>query len=282
VEGQLRAVDGDGQQQGNRADRAPSRARTSRALPTDRLKFGMQVRALEVYGRDGATGNAVNSETVGTRLGIAATTAGLNNAFFVEAGFIVKAGKGLYKPVPDTIAFARNFSFRQPDAAHALAGPLSRSWYFVEVCKQAEYGPQSRQQMIQVLGAAAGAGADREPQLSHILDWLQYAGLIDNDGGTITVTAKGASLHKINAQTGVTPPADPEGATATTGQGDADPPAGENPPPPPPPQEERPVLSAAHSLSITPSELEKLSPEQIKALFEGFAQIAAIKGALQT
>src|SRR4051812_28938615 len=79
--------------------RARSRARTSKPLPTDRMKFDLQVRALRAIVVESSNGQrAVGAEDIAPRLSVATVTAGLNNAFFAEAGLLTKEGKGRYRP----------------------------------------------------------------------------------------------------------------------------------------------------------------------------------------
>lgn len=65
------------------------------------------------------------------------------------------------------------------------------------------------------------------------------------------------------------PPADPEGEAATTEEHQTD-----------PPLVKPPILRMTFDFAVSQDDLARLSPEQIRSLFEAFGQLAAIKGAL--
>ena len=68
-------------------ERTRPRPRTAKALPTDRLKFEMQVRALKALAMESQNGShPVGAPELAKRIGVAETTAPLNNAFFADAG----------------------------------------------------------------------------------------------------------------------------------------------------------------------------------------------------
>src|SRR5437762_638271 len=88
--------------------RARPRARASKALPTDRLKFEAQVKALSAIVLQSRNGQeAVGADDIAPRIGVVPATAGLNNAFFMEAGLVERESKGRYKPTPPAIEYQR-------------------------------------------------------------------------------------------------------------------------------------------------------------------------------
>jgi hypothetical protein len=254
--------------------RAPKRPRTSRPLPTDRLKFPMQVAALKAiavasnYGERG-----VSADDLAPRIGVSAATAGLNNAFFLEAGVIVRERKGHYLPTDATSEFARRSTFNETEAAALLADAFKETWYFREVAQQLGMGPTSHEQMTQVLAHAAGASKAHETQLTNVLLWLEYVGLILLFDGKVQLGQR--DIQDL----GRTPPPLPETPE----------PAPEPAPSPGPAESERPtttrrqkaptetVLSLSFDFAVTAEELSGLSADQITALFEAVGKVAAIK-----
>ena len=118
-------------------------------------------------------------------MGVTPATAGLNNAFFIEAGFIVRERKGFYKPTAAAIEYVRTLGFNETQAAAKLKEALRQSWYYGEVKQQLAMGPTTHKQMIEVLAHAAGASVDYTPQLGSVLAWLEYVGLILNTNGYV-------------------------------------------------------------------------------------------------
>jgi hypothetical protein len=267
--------------------RAPQRPRARKALPTDRLKLDMQKNALVAislasdYGR-----RAVGSEDIAPRIGVSPATAGLNNAFFMESGLITRESKGRYKPTTEAVKFARDYAFDAAKAGKILAHPLAQTWYFHAIRQQLGMGPVSKDTMIQVLAHEAGASKDHQAQLSAMLSWLEYAGLIEDKGGSIKIKI-------IESPDGVPPddaPADaaPQDVAPST----AAPTRAPVPPTPAgttiavghqaPRGTAETVLGFAFDFSLTKDDLRVLSGEQIEALFGAVGKLMALKASIDT
>jgi len=264
---------------------APTKARGPRptkALPTDRMKLEVQKKALSVlatvseYGKTAAT-----ASDMAPRLGVAVTTAGLNNTFFKECGLVLQAGKGKFKSTEFANRFARKFSFDQDAAGLELREPLSDTWFYTTVRQTIEaMGPTTKGRLIEVLAYEAGADSAHRVHLGFVVLWLQYAGLIESqDGDTFALTS----------------PSTPPVADATAGRTDsAEKHATDDPAPEPTPEgattdqggarrdkEPETVLGFGFDFSLSGAELAKLSPDQITALFTAVGEVLKIKGALQ-
>ena len=263
--------------------RSQPRARTSRALPTDRMKFDTQVGALLAIAVSSSNGNrSVGSVDIATRIGVSPATAGLSNAFFMECGLIKREKKGRYKPTQAVLEFARQHSFDPKAAGKLLAEPLSRSWAFREVQQQRGMGSVTERRMVEVLAAAAGATAEHRQQLLTILAWLQYAGLIALEGGLVKLTPEGAAEAAAGAEP--EPEPKPGGAGDDPGHDEETDPAstgtttklkGREAQP-------EPIMGFSFEFALTADDLPKLSPEQIKALFEAVGSVMAIKATIKT
>jgi hypothetical protein len=262
--------------------RPPAHARPTKALPTDRLKWDQQVNALKAIAVASNNGEkAVGADDIAPRLGIVPATAGLNNQFFMESGLIDRERKGLYKPTAEVNKFAQKHTFDPAGAGRELAGILRQTWYFQAVQTQLKMGTTTRDTMIRVLADAAGAVKAHEIKLASLLAWLEFAGLISTEGGTVEITADAPKGEAPDTETPGAgegnedgkPPADPEGKRTTESGGHQD--------PDPPPKAE-PVLSFSFDFGLTAADLKELSPEQIQAVFEAVGKVAAVKATIKT
>jgi hypothetical protein len=187
------------------------------------------------------------------------------NGFFVEAGFLVREGRGLYKPIAEVNEYARLYGLQPDEARVQLAIPMSRSWYFTEVERELELGPKSEDVLINVLSRAAGADGDRRPQLELVLDWLEYVDLIERDGGMVKLVG----TPETPRPNGTPPPLlDPDPDPGTTMRRAKTPEPGSQ------------VLGFKFEFSLTADDLQKLTPEQITATFEAVGKVMAIKAAI--
>ena len=279
--------------------RAPQRPRPNKPLPSDRMKFDTAQLALKAIVLDSNNGTkSVGAQEMSKRLALSAATAGLNNAFFTEAGFIVREGKGRWKPTAIATEFARTHSFDAARAGQSLTESLRRSWYFREVRQQLAMGPTTVSQMIEVLAHAAGATADHRPQLRLVLDWLEYARLIDTKSGTVTLTG---AADQQTPSADLSDPADPASQRPTTEspqRGAVDtidevgkPELAESRPEVartadearrPPERRGVPVLAFSFDFSLSAADLAVLSPDQIRAVYEAVGRVAAIKAGIET
>lgn len=259
--------------------------RTARPLPTDRLKFETQVEALKALAISSDFGSrSVAPEDMAPMMSVAATTAGLNNAFFIDSGLATREGRGRYKPTETANLFARKHSFDAKEAGKVLRESLAETWYFAAVKQRLTMGTATRPQMIETLAHAANATKERQVQLSNLLDWLDYAGLIDASGANIsllggddaaTTDATNGGLADDEEQTkppgssikGAQTPADSASARSTTSPGRSE-------------RQGDAVLAFSFDFALTGDELAKLSPDQIKSLFESVGTVMALKAAV--
>lgn len=272
------ANSGGGQSPGSRPQAAKARPRPAKALPTDRMKLEVQKKALSViailsgYGKEGVT-----SADMAPRLGVAATTAGLNNSFFADCGLILRDGKGRYKSSEAANDFARKFSFDADRAGLALRNALSETWFFAVVSQQIEgMGPTPKTKLIELLAYEAGTNNDYRVQLTSLISWLEYAGLIEADGDVYELAedvpskadedGPGDEVPKGKTKDDQPDP-NPEGATKAGESG------GQL-------QQTDAILGFSFEFALTGDDLAKLSPEQITALFNAVGEVMAIKAAL--
>lgn len=252
--------------------KAPSQPRPDKALPTDRLKFGQQVNALKAISVASVGGTkAVGAEDIAPRIGVVAATAGLNNQFFMESGLITRESKGRYKPTEAVERFARKHTFDAEGSGRELAGILGQTWYFQAVRQQLEMGTTPTQTMIRVLADAAGAVKAHEVKLASLLAWLEFAGLVTTEGGTVKIPEGAPEPPAVeDNELPDPPPADTEGKRTTEKHRRQ------------PPADTEAVLSFSFDFALTADDLKALSPEQIQKVFEAVGQVMAVKAAIKT
>ena len=251
-----------------------SRQRPKKALPTDRMKFEVQKKALNAIGILGSGDDGVNAADMAATLDLAPTTAGLNNTFFFESALVARAGKGRYKSTEATDEFARRFSFDQDEAGQSLKGPLSGTWYYETVEQHIRgFGPTPKEKLIELLAYRAETTKDYRVQLGALLSWLEYADLIElTDDGRYKLASDAPVAPSEQAEPevptkakGSEPPTpNPEGTTSPAGVGD---------------QSVETILGFSFDFALTGDQLAKLSPEQITALFRAVGEVMAIKAA---
>jgi len=257
------------------ASRAPSRARPrpKHALPTDRMKFDAQKKALSViaivsdYGKRG-----VSSADMAARMDMAPTTAGLNNSFFFESRLVERAGKGRYKSTDASNKFAQKYSFNPDEAGAALRESLSATWYFEIVNQQLSgFGPTPKEKLIELLAYEAETTKDYRVQLGALLSWLEYAGLIELEDGQFKLASDApqpgepagqVQAKETEAEKPAPAPAGP--TTSPLGSGQVQ-------------QSAETILGFSFDFALTGDQLAKLSPEQITALFKAVGEVMAIK-----
>ncbi len=279
----LTSGDSDGGGAATTRHRQPARPRPKLKLPTERLTLEKQVAALNAFVRASERGAyGVGAKQIAPRMSVSEDTAGLVNNFFVEAGFLTKAGKGRYKPVPEAVQFEREASFRKPDASKILAVLLRDKWYFTAIQPELAGGRSvAPDVLIGILAATAGVGSEREPQLAMILEWLEYVGLIEQaEDGKVRLGRSGgsgipagkpdgdASITEELVAAALTPPdnAGAKGQEPTLIGAEA-----------PTVLNAANVLAFKFEFSLTADDLRKMTPDQIAATFEAVGKVIAIK-----
>lgn len=242
-------------------ERAKAQPRSERPLPTDRMKFAIQVETLKAYvSASGQGRHAISTDDLDGHVSVTPSTAGLNNAFFHSSGLLAKESRGRYLPIPEVVAFAREAGFDSAEAAKLLGPVLAKTWYYEATRNRIELEAASRQQVIQCLARAAGAQGHHIAQLDTIIDWLAFVGLVTVEGDTVRLAE---AAGPATADTDTTAP-EPEEVTET---------------PTSAPARQRGAAVLSFSLELTADDLAKISAEQITALFTAVGQVMAAKNA---
>ena len=176
--------------------------------------------------------------------------------------------------------FQRKYSFNQSDAGAVLAPALAQTWYADVVRQRVEFDAATVKDLVAALADEAGADVSFRSQLETLIEWLEFAGVVVRDGDgfvhlggpTAAPISKGETVPVAETQ------ADTSTALATAddlhgvGTGLAFR-SGRRP-------MESHVLSLSFDLRLTAQDLSALTPDQIRQVFEGVGQIAAIKASI--
>jgi hypothetical protein len=266
-----------------KTERAPKKTRPNKVVPTDRMSFEVQVKALNTICTASRGGtDPVDANRMAALMRISPATSPLNNAFFVDVGLLTKSGRGGYLPTDIALRFQQKFSFDPKAAPAILASAFETSWFYDAVIEAVTIGNTTREQMVQTLASVAGTDASYAVQYGMCIEWLEYVGLIAIEDGFIRLTSDRATARDTSVRTEERQ--EPIVDTRT------DAPAGPTTQPGEPPtavvEERHParrpntVVSLSISIDVTTEDLAKLSAEQIAALFDGVGKVAAVKAAI--
>jgi hypothetical protein len=253
--------------------RAASKARPRYPVPTDRLKFELQEKALRVVCMASRNGTEpVDAAKMASLMGVSTSTAPLSNAFFVSVGLMERVGKGDYLPSKLALEYQRKYSFDQTAAKAILAPAFANTWFYDAVRQRAALGSTSRDQMIETLAAEAQTDDSYKVQYGLLLDWLQYVGLVDLTGGVVKLRGDVDTPPSPPAEQNVSPP-EPKPSSPVDQEQPADKPKVTE-------GRSSSILSLSFTVDVTADDLAKLTGEQIAALFDGVGKVAAIKATL--
>lgn len=257
-------------------ERTPQRPRAKEPLPTDRMKFDVQVETLRAFvigsnnGRD-----AVGAADIAKLIEVSSPTAGLNNSFFEASGWLNREAKGLYKPTATACEFSRQYGLDKEQAGRVLAGTVTETWYMRVTRQRLSMGAVSRAQLVRALIDGGGAYQHHEGHVGNLIDWMDYMGLIEIKDDHVTLADESPSGEAeappedadAKVESPATLPADAQGKGATTPRATD--------------QVAAPILSFDFGFQLTSDDLAKFSPEQIRALFEAVGTVVAVRAEAQ-
>lgn len=262
--------DGDGTSGG----RAAPRQRSERSLPTDRLSFDKQVEALRAIAQvSGAGRRPVTAEEISSTIGLRGNTGGLSNKFFRDTGWIQPQGRGMYVPTEELMSFHQQLVV-DPDAVEAakeyLLGAARASWYWQEIADMVQGAGVREAAVIFKLVRAAGASADdHKPQLSLIIDWLIWLGLVHREGEMILAGPAAVPAVTEDADEEIEEPTMEERSAVEPTVTTPDPEpviAAPATPTAPRPAVDEAMISMTVSLRITPEDAANMSDERLASL----------------
>ena len=153
------------------------------AFPTDRIAFDKQVEILRAFAiAAGNTDDPVTNNDVAELVGLADGTVSLNNTFLTDIKLLAKTDKGAFLPSPEVREFRVAYEWDPETAGHKLQPRLEDSWFARALIPRLEMQKRvSRKQAIAVMAQAAGVDQKQANKLSMLVDWLEFAGLVQVD-----------------------------------------------------------------------------------------------------
>jgi hypothetical protein len=240
------------------------RPRAEKSLPTDRVSISKQVELLRAYGALGKDGTPVTNVAVAKMIEVNPATAGLANAFFLEAGLLVRTPDGLL-PTAEVIAYARAYDWNRETAFTKVAPVLRASWFGVALLPKLEFRKQlGRVEALAVLAEAAGASKEHKGQVFALVEYMALAGIVVVDGDIVRAAPREEAAAATAAPSETAPPHAAGGARQAVG---AAPGLGQ--------------IEFAVRVSVSMAEITKLSPDKITAFFGGLATVMQIQSEIE-
>jgi hypothetical protein len=259
------------------------RSRPSKSLPSDRMKFEVQLRVLQTFGRLAAGGRVIDPERLSAALNneVSKYTAPLSHGFFVESGWLNKVGRGEYTATDALAAYTRRNGAGADDPLAPLRMTATGSWYWRTVEQLLQHGEAQTSEVVVALMQEATVGDAHAPQIKMLLEWLKFLGFISISGDSVRLaspTAQDPESHdEPQSEPDTEPAAEPEPEPMTPER-----PGVERPRTQVPrtttsqASASRPMLTFGFSCSVTADDLARLDAVQIRALFEAVGTVAAI------
>ncbi len=241
-----------------------------KVLPTARLAFNKQLDVLRAYAVAGSANRAVSNADVADLTKLNVSSVAYNNPFFGDCGLIIKGGNA-HTASPELIEYGRALGFEDERAPHKLAPVLRRTWFGDLIVRRVLYRPIPEKEAVTELAIASRANKEYEGQLRTLLDYLQLAGLITRESGTVSSgpTAKEQRMVDLDmgSQQGaeVTPRREQAaGGVATTFN-----------------HVPEGAISFSINVNVPLNELANWRPEVVSAFFAGVAQVVSAKAAVE-
>jgi hypothetical protein len=238
----------------------------AKVFPTARISFDKQIVILQAYAAAaGPNGKAVSNKEVAALVKMTSETVSLSNAFFSNIGLILKVDGG-YIPAPEVVHFQLAHQWNPEKAGHKLAPIIERAWFTQRLLPKLRMGPLDKIAAIADLAEVASAPPKYGPQMTLLLDYMEFAGIVQQDNtGMYMVTGLVGSREAI-------PVPDPPIMTQTIVR-----PASWTPSFAP----TEGVIQFQVSVKVSMAELSGWSADRITAFFGGVAQVMAAKGKIE-
>jgi hypothetical protein len=247
-----------------------ARARTTRALPTDRIAFPRQLDVLRGFAVAAAdNGGSASNNNVAPLVSMSHHTIALSNSFFVEAGFMTRTAPGRFAPAAGVVEYSRAHSWTPTTATHRLAPIVSSSWFGQLIARKVSVQARNAEEIMSDLAGEAGASPEHRPQIELLIEFAVASGIVERDGQTLKQATPTAARPEIT--TDAAPAADiPEPAPRKRGVTTAfmkDDTSG--------------GVSFDVSVHVSMSDFAGWRPERISAFFGGIAAVLAAKGRME-
>jgi hypothetical protein len=252
-----------------RPNPASSISKPTKYLPTDRITFIRQLDLLRGWAAaSGPNNKVVSNDEVARIVKMATSTLSMNNAFYAQNGFLIKADGG-YIPAPEVLSFLRNYEWSPESAFTKMAPILNKTWFAEVLLPKLSFGALTTDEAVQCLADACNVGPEYRNQLRFLLDYLGNGGIIEWDGtqvrkGAYSVTGASTAPNADIVQTPSNPPppttSEPSKRVGATFFGTTE-----------------GAVNFNVSVRVDMGEFANWKPERIAAFFNGMAQVLAAK-----
>lgn len=267
--------------------RREPRKRPSKSLPTDRMKFDVQLRVLQAMGRlSGTSKRPIDAPRLSAAMNgeVSHYTVLLSHGFFLDAGWVDKRGRGEFSAAEPLLVLNRRSATGadKSRSIEALRDSARRAWFWTVLEPQLAHGPAPIGEILVCLMQEAEVGDAHLPQLRSLLDWLRYVELVDvvddRVSSIVPLAAQPSGAEQAVNDSDVQGKV-PEQSAAQVAQ--VSPTTHRTSAAVAAPQRPDAVLSLDVSLQLSAADLGQLSPEQIQALFQAVGTVLAIRKAQQ-
>ncbi len=181
-----------------------SRTKPNYSLPTQRITCEKQLNLLRAYAAvSGPSKKSVKIDEVVEVSKIGNGTISMANAFFVEAGLLLKSDAG-FLPSESVRAFALAYEWGPETAAHKLAPTLRETWFAGRVIPKLSMGPVREAELFDDLAMTAAVGPDFKTRIRLLIDFLEESGIVTREGDNVkkgpmfsgSAAASPAAIHE--------------------------------------------------------------------------------------
>lgn len=257
--------------------RAPQAQRAALPLPTDRIVTDLQFRMIQTTARlSGGPKAMITAEDIAKGTGdTAASSVVLAFRFYVSIGLIEKDSEGRYAATDALAEYSRRLVTHDAEfAAKALHGHFQRAWFWATLAPRLADSPMKVGDAKILLMREAEAGETHVNKVNHLIALLRKIGLIEVKGDEITLIESTGAEVRVNPDDA--PPAHEDktkdaasGGSRSEVQESSDRREGDPP---------ATVLAVSFDVRVTADDLARLTPDQIRALFEAVGTVMALGG----
>jgi hypothetical protein len=249
-------------------------AKPNKPLPTVRIAFAKQLDILRAYAAaSGPTSKMVVAKDVADIVQMSASTLPLASPFFVDCKLLYRSeGQGM-TPASELLEYAHAYEWNKETAAHKLAGPLGKMWFWEALQPRLSFQELTDDQAITILAEKCTAAPEYKSQLRLILEYLDAAGLIKREGGQVRMVKSQQPIAAAQPAPGPekavahaeVKPASPQRSSVSTNFA----------------QSNLGGVQFDVSVRVDMSEFAGWQPARISAFFNGIAQVLSAKGMIE-
>lgn len=193
---------------------ATKNGRQRRTLPTPRIAFPKQLDILRAWASASGPGKKpVGLKDAAPLVKMAENTITLANPFFTDVGLLMRVDGGLI-PSDEVSSFNHAYQWNPETASLKLAPVIEQTWFAAALVPRLTMGQITEGEAIALLSETAGAGKEYADQLHTLLEYVQAAGLIALENGTVRLVL--SNLNRVPVGTSTTTTSTTTSAPPTT------------------------------------------------------------------